>query len=72
VERKKVDLDLMRADYRLVRKWWMERDGWLAADLAEADMAVKAAVEGGDEEMIACWADWLAVIAAGIRERGDA
>lgn len=72
MERKKVDLDLMRTNYRLVRKWWMECDGWSAADLAEADMAVKAAVEGGDEEMIACWAYWLAGIAAGIRERGEA
>jgi hypothetical protein len=27
------DLDSMRADYRLVRKWWRESEGWSEADL---------------------------------------
>lgn len=63
-----VDLDSMRADYRLVRRRWREADGWSEADLQEADDAVKAAVDGGDGELIACWANWLAGLAKEIRD----
>ena len=64
----KVDLDSMRADYRLVRRWWRESEGWSESDLVEADDAVKAAVDGGDIELIACWANWLAGLAKEIRD----
>lgn len=62
-----MDLNPMRDDYRLVRRWWAESDGWSEADLVEADVAVKAAVDSGDVELITCWANWLAGIAGGIR-----
>ena len=68
MEQSGVDLDSMRADYRLVRKWWRESEGWSEADLVEADECVKAAVDGGDAELIGCWANWLAGIANGIRD----
>lgn len=61
-------MDSMRADYRLVRKWWLESEGWSEADVAEADKCVKSAVDGGDAELIGCWANWLAGIAKGIRD----
>lgn len=66
-----VDLDSMRTDYRLVRKWWRESEGWSAADLVEADECVRAAVNGGDAELIGCWAKWLAEKAAVAREAAE-
>lgn len=65
---KAVDLDSIRADYKLVRRWWRESDGWSEADLAEADEGIKTAVDGGDAELIGCWANWLAAKAKEIRE----
>ena len=61
-------MDGMRADYRLVRSWWRESDGWSDADVSEADAAIKAAVDRGDEGLIACWSVWLAARANEIRE----
>ncbi len=63
----KTNLDTMRADYVLVRRWWKEADGWSEADLAEADRGVRAVVERKDAELIACWAAWLAKLAEEIR-----
>lgn len=61
------NLDTMRADYVLVRRWWKEAEGWTEADLVEADRGVKAAVDSGDAERIALWANWLAGLAEEIR-----
>ncbi len=63
-----MDLDSMRADYRVVRKWWRESEGWTEAELQEADAGVKAAVDGCDEALVRCWAGWLASLANEIRE----
>lgn len=63
----KVDLNTMRADYVLVRRWWKEADGWTEAELAEADRGVAGVVERKDAELIACWAAWLAKLAEEIR-----
>lgn len=63
----KTNLDTMRADYVLVRRWWKEAEGWTEADLAEADRDVKRVVDKGDQELIACWANWLAGLAEEIR-----
>lgn len=63
-----MSFDSIRADYRLVRKWWRESEGWSEADVAEADKCIKAAVDSGDAELIACWANWLAGIAKPMRE----
>lgn len=62
-----MDLSRMRTDYSLVRRWWKESDGWTEAELAEADRGVKAAVDSGDAERIALWANWLARMAEDIR-----
>lgn len=62
-----MSLDTMRADYVLVRRWWKEAEGWTEAELAEADRGVKAAVDSGDAERIACWSNWLAVLAEEVR-----
>lgn len=63
----KANLDTMRRDYVLVRRWWQNADGWIEAELAEADRGVKAAVDSGDAERIALWANWLAGLAEEIR-----
>lgn len=62
-----MDLNVMRADYVLVRRWWKDADGWSEADLAEADRGVRQVVERKDAELIACWAVWLAGLAEEIR-----
>lgn len=67
MEQETIDMDSLRADYRLVRRWWREADGWSDADVAEADDAIKAAVDQGDVGLIACWANWLATKANEIR-----
>lgn len=63
----KANLDTMRADYVLVRRWWQNAEGWTEAELAESDRGVKAAVDSGDAERIALWANWLAGLAEEIR-----
>lgn len=67
-----VNLDVMRNDYRLVRHWWRTHDDWSDADLSEADAMIKAAVDGGDEGIITCWANWLANLAREFQAREDA
>lgn len=62
----------MRDDYRLVRNWWRAYDDWSDADLSEADAMIKAAVDGGDEGIITCWANWLANLAREFRVREEA
>lgn len=57
----------MRDDYRVVRRFWAEVEGWSEADLAEVDAGIKADVAGGDAKLIGCWADWLAGLAGEIR-----
>lgn len=61
------DLNVMRANYVLVRRWWKEAEGWTEAELAEADRGVKAAVDSNDAERIALWANWLAGLAEEVR-----
>lgn len=62
-----MNLDTMRADYTLVRRWWKDAEGWTEADLAEADRGVRLVVERKDVELIACWAGWLGKLAEDIR-----
>lgn len=62
----------MRNNYRLVRYWWRAHDGWSDADLSEADAMVKAAVDRGDEDIIACLENWLANLARDFRAREEA
>ena len=62
----------MRNNYRLVRHWWRAHDDWSEADLADADAMIKAAVDGGDEGIVTCWANWLANLAREFQAREDA
>lgn len=61
------NLDTMRRDYVLVRRWWQNAEGWTEAELDEADQGVRIVVEQKNAELIACWAGWLATLAEDIR-----
>lgn len=52
-------LDALRADYRVAARWLREAEAWPAADLEAVGSGMKAAVESGDEGLLACWAAWL-------------
>lgn len=67
MSKRDIALDTMRTDYVLVRRKWKDVDGWTDEELAEADRGVKAAVDSGDAERIALWANWLAGLAEEIR-----
>lgn len=62
-----MSIDSIRADYRVVRKWWREVKGWSEIDIAEADSAIKAAIEGSDQGRVDCWANWLGALAIDAR-----
>ena len=62
-----VDLNVMRADYKTVRRWLREVDGYTEADLLEIDIAVKDAVDR-KADLLTGWAKWLAMRAKQIRK----
>jgi hypothetical protein len=64
-----IDLDAVRADYLIVRRWWANvlPEVWPPEALAEADELVAAAIHGADEKLKAAWMSYLAVRAADIR-----
>lgn len=62
-----VDIDVMRQDYKTVRRWMREVDGYTEDDLLEVDMAVKDAVDR-KAALLTGWANWLAMRAEQIRK----
>lgn len=56
----------MRADFALVAEERRGRGDWDEAMERDIGLAIKAAIDGKDVEMIACWAAWLADLAAQI------
>lgn len=54
----------MRADWAVVAKARVESGEWKPEDEKEIGLAVKAAVESRQPEVIAMWARWLADLAA--------
>lgn len=54
-----VDIDTLRADYRKVRSWWAEYDGWDAGDISEVDSAIADAVKRNDKGLLACWENYF-------------
>lgn len=58
-----VDMDRLRADYRLVRDWCVECGEWTDADADEIGAGIKAAVDAPDFGELAFWAEWMAMYA---------
>lgn len=57
-------IEKMRADWGVVAEDRRERGEWTDEDEKDIGAAVKAAVESGNEDLIGCWARWLADLAA--------
>lgn len=57
-------IEKMRADWGVVAEDRRRTGDWTEQDEADIGAAIKAAVSDGNEEMIACWARWLADLAA--------
>lgn len=55
-----VDMDRLRADYRLVRDWFVECGEWTDAEADEIGAGIKAAVDVPDLGELAFWAEWMA------------
>lgn len=55
-----VNLDQLRADFRLAAK----AEGWSDADQADIAAAIKAAIDGDDQAVLAYWASRCADSAA--------
>lgn len=51
-----VDLTRLRADWAAAA----QARGWSEAEAQEAGAAIKAAIDAGDDALVALWADWLA------------
>ena len=63
-----VDVEKLRADYRTVARGLMQSDGWSAEEVDEMGAAIKRAIEAGEAEILVCWANWLASLAAQFRD----
>lgn len=59
-------IEKMRADFARVAAVRKEKGDWTEAEEREIGLAIKAAVDAGDEDMVASWALWLADLAAAI------
>lgn len=57
-------IEKMRADWGVVAEDRRRTGDWSEEDETDIGAAVKAAVAGGNEELIACWARWLSDLAA--------
>lgn len=54
-----IDIDALRADYRVVRTWWLKHNGWEAVDIAEADAAIANDVKRNDQALLECWKNYF-------------
>lgn len=62
-----IDLDVLRADFRLVRAWFVEFDEWTEDQADEVAWGIKAAVEDDTSGELAFWAEWMARMAEAAR-----
>lgn len=60
-----VDIELMRRNWRIVRLYWAEIDGWSAEDIDDARLAIRN--DAGNPELVVCWANYLAELVAHIK-----
>lgn len=62
-----VDLNIMRRNWRIVERFWLEVDEWPPSDVSDAKNSIKKAVENHDDQLIECWFNYLAEIIALIK-----
>lgn len=52
-------MDKLRADYKLVRDWFVRYEEWTADEAAEIGAGIAEAVKVGDAGELAFWAWWF-------------
>lgn len=57
-------IDQMRRDFNRLLAFRLHRGEWTKADADEHGLAIKAAIDSGDETLINQWAGWCAGQAA--------
>lgn len=67
-----VDIQLMRRNWRIVQRFWLEVDGWSDADVEEARVAIKQCSDIGDSERLECWFNYLAALVESIKSNPEA
>jgi len=54
----------MRADWSVVAQFRRDSGDWTESEEADILAAIKAAIDAGDRNAIACWSRWLADLSA--------
>ncbi len=54
-----VDMDRLRADYRLVRDWCVECGEWTEDEADEIGLHIRAVADQPDLAELAFWAEWF-------------
>ncbi len=67
-----IDINLMRRNWRIVQRFWLEVDGWSNDDVEEARVAIKQCSERGDDALLECWFNFLAEIVESIKSNPEA
>lgn len=62
-----VDITLMRRNWRIVQRFWLEIDEWPQSDVDAAGQSIRDAVESNNDAAIECWSMYLIEIIERIR-----
>lgn len=54
-----VDITLMRRNWRIVQRFWLEVDGWTNEEVEEARVAIKQCADSDDAALLDCWFNYL-------------
>lgn len=66
------DINLMRRNWRIASRFWLEVDGWPSEDVEAAKAAIKQCADGGDEALLECWFNYLAETVEVIKQNPEA
>ena len=62
-----VDITLMRRNWRIVQRFWLEIDEWPQSDVDAAGQSIRDAVQSNNDALIECWSMYLIEIIERIR-----
>lgn len=65
------DITLMRRNWLIAQKFWLEVDGWPSDDVEEVRVAIKKCSECADEALLECWANYLAETVESIKSNPE-